>query len=250
MNFPSTIYTTTSTVEHHSDRADSRYPLGTKMEYEDGRMFRYVLVGDTQLVPGDIIQGPAVVANDYDTVVVDSESAVGATTVTVTGESTTAASYYAEGWMHVNKAVSTAAGRGQVYRVKDNVLFATSAGKVITLYDWDPIRQTLAAADEIGLTPNAYRGVLQAPTDTLTCMIVGVAVRDVTDAQYGWVATRGLCAVAATDDLVVGNKASAVLTAAGRVGQADGFIDQTIGVAMGDVATTADFAAVYLTLDN
>ncbi len=227
------------------DTVDKRHSLGTRMEYVDGRKFRYVLVGDTTLVSGDVIQGKAVVANDYDTVVVDSASAVGAYTVTVTGESTTAKDYYADGWMHVVKSAGSFIG--YVYVVKSHVLFAAASGKVITLAE--PLKQIIAAADEIGLTPNPYSGVIQAPQDTLTCRVVGVACTNTTTLRYGWVQSGGLVGINATDDLVVGNKASAVLTAAGSVGAADGNIDHNIGYAMSDVSQSNESAAVFLTID-
>ncbi len=223
---------------------DKRHSLGTRMEYADGRKYRYVRVGTT-LVSGDVVQGKAVVANDYDTVVVDSASAVGAYTVTVTGETTTAKDYYADGFMHVVK--SAGAFIGYTYSVKGHVLFAAEAGKVITLNE--PLKQIIAAADEIGLTPNPYDGVIQAIVNTVTCRIVGVACHNTTTGRYGWVQSGGLAGINATDDMKVGNKASAVLTAAGSVGAADGNIDHNIGYAMSDVSQSNEAAAVWLTID-
>jgi hypothetical protein len=245
MSFPVVIYADYANQPHFEDTSDKRHILGQRMEYADGRKYRYVLVGGTTLVSGNLLQGKSVVALDYDTVVVDSESAAGAFTVTVTGETTTAANYYADGWMHVVK--SAGGFIGYTYMVESHVLFAAAAGKVITLAE--PLKQTIAAADEIGLTPNPYNGVIQAPITTLTSRVVGVACTNTTTAQYGWIQSGGLCGVLATDDLVVGNKASAVLAAAGRVGAADGDIDHNIGYAMSDVSASGEAAAVWLTID-
>ncbi len=244
-DFPGTIYADYGGQAHFEDTTDKRRTLGTRMEYADGRKYRYVLVGGTTLVSGNLLQGKAVVALDYDTVVVDSESIAGATTVTVTGETSTAKDYYADGWMHV---VQSAAGFiGYTYLVKSHVLFATAAGKVITLAE--PLQQTIAASDEIGLTPNPYNGVIQAIITTVTSRIVGVACHNTTTAQYGWIQSGGLCGVLGTDDMKIGNKASAVLGAAGRVGAADGYIDHNVGIAMSDVNATGDAAAIWLTID-
>ena len=224
---------------------DKRHSLGTRMEYVDGRKYRYVCVGGYTLVSGDVIQGKAVVAGDYDTVVVDAAAAVGAYTVIVTGETTTAKDYYADGWMHVVKAA--AAVQGYTYKVKSHVLFAAAPGKVITLAE--PLKQIIAAADEIGLTPNPYDGVIQAPVDTLTCRVIGIACHNTTTLRYGWVQSGGLCGINATDDLKVGNYAAAVLTAAGSVGTPDGNIDHNIGTAMSDVNQSNEAAAVWLMID-
>ncbi len=109
MSFPNIIYADYDLQVQFENTVDKRHSFGQRMEYVDGRKFRYVLAGET-LVSGDVIQGKAVVAADYDTVVLDSASAVGDYTVTVTGESTTAKDYYAEGWMHVNQSAGAFIG--------------------------------------------------------------------------------------------------------------------------------------------
>ncbi len=220
--------------------------FGQRMEYDDGRKFRFAKAGAT-LVVADLIQGKAVVANDYTNMVVDTAAAVGAVDLVFTASSSTAKDYYAEGWVHVNK--SAAGVGGYIYRVKANGLFASASGKTITLESFDPLRQIIAASDEIGVSPNAYNGAIQAPITTLTNRLVGVAVTPITSGNYGWLQTGGICAVNAAVSLIVGNIATAVLAVAGRVGVAIVDIDQTAGIVLSVPDAAGEFAAIFLKLD-
>ncbi len=220
--------------------------FGQRMEYDDGRKFRFAKAGAT-LVVGDLIQGKAVVAADYTNMVMDSAAAVAAVTLTFTATSSTAKDYYAEGWVHVNK--SAAGVGGYIYRVKGNSLFASASGKTITLESWDALRQIVAASDEIGVSPNAYNGAIQAPITTLTNRLVGVAVTPITSGNYGWLQTAGMCAINAATSLIVGNVATAVLGAAGRIGVAIVDIDETVGIVLSVPDAAGEFASIFLKLD-
>lgn len=250
MSFPNIKYASAASRPHtlNTSERENRV-LGQRMDYDDGRKFRFCLAGGTSLVVGKLQEGKPVVTADYTNVVVDVLANVGATSVSVTPTVATAKDYYADGWMHVNK--HAASEGGHVYRVKSNVLFAASSGKIITLYADDAIRAALAVSDEVGFDPNPYNGVVVATQDTLVQRVVGVACTAVTNAQYGWVQTGGMCAIAATNaNLIVGNYASAVLTAAGRCAAADGDIDEHVGIALSVPDAAGEFAAVHLTLDR
>ncbi|KKL28988.1 hypothetical protein LCGC14_2369610, partial [marine sediment metagenome] len=45
MSFPTTIHNTAASREHKNLYDVERFPVGQKMEYEDGRIFRFALVG-------------------------------------------------------------------------------------------------------------------------------------------------------------------------------------------------------------
>lgn len=250
MGFPNTKYASAASRLHTLDTsARENRVLGQKMDYDDGRKFRFALVGGTSLVVGTLLEGKPVVTADYNNVAVDVVAIIGDTQVSVTPTVATAKDYYADGWMHVN---AHAAGTGgYTYRVKGNVLFAAAPSKIVTLYTDDPIRSVLAVSDEVGFTPNPYNGVVIATQDTLVQQVVGVACTAITNAQYGWVQTGGMCAIAATNsNLIVGNSASAVMTAAGRIAAQDGNIDDRIGIALSVPDDAGEFAAVWLTIEK
>lgn len=167
--------------------------LGTYMETDDGRGFRYAKVGALATVPGKVYQGPA-----EDTTNLSpsgglsiSAAAIGATTVTLTSSITLTANALAGGTM----VVVITPGLGQAYKIASNTAVTAAAGMVITLED--PIRVALTTSSKIGLRKNLYDGVVVAPT-TMTNSIVGVAPIVQTAAYYGWLQTHGIASVLQT----------------------------------------------------
>lgn len=247
MSFPKRIRGAPGT--QYEDTTDRRHTLGQSMEIDDGRLFRYVLVGGTALVCGDIIQGKPVVASDYTDVVVDVTAAAGETAISLTTTTTTAKDYYAGGYLHVNDA-AVVAEQGKAYKIKSNVLFANTTGIVVTLESWNPVQTGIAIGDEVGVTPDPYNGVIQAIINTVSNRIVGVAVTANTLTRYGWVQTGGVCGVKSQGSQVVGNITTAILHTAGKCGVASGGLDVTIGDVLSVTATDDEISCVFLTLDN
>lgn len=250
MAYPVVIHADHTSQAHRANTSTKRFDLGQRMVYPDGRKWAYGLAGGTTLIVGDLIQGKAVVAGDYTDVVVDVAAAIGATSLSLTTTTTTAANYYDGGWVHVNK--HTALGDGYTYKVKasgSHAVFAAEAGHVIQLDPDDPIRVALAVNDEVGLVPNAYNGMIQAPITTLTSRVVGVAQTPITNAYYGWVQTWGMSAVNSAASQVVGTNFAAVVAAAGRGGVNASDITHVLGIVMSVPSTAGEFGAVFLMID-
>ena len=252
MSYPVVIHADHTTQAHRANTSDKRHNLGQRMVYPDGRRWAYGLCGGTTLIVGDLIQGKAVVSGDYTDVVVDVAASVGATSLSLTPTTTTAANYYNEGWIHVNKG--TGVEDGYTYKVKatgSHAVFAAEAGHVVQLDPDDPIRVALAVNAEVGLVPNAYNGMIVAPGTTLTGRVIGVAQAPVTNAQYGWVQTWGMAAVNSAASQVIGKRLIAILAAAGRVGveaETDG-TGWIVGQAMSVPTTAGEYGAIFLTLE-
>lgn len=248
MSYPKTIFASSGNLyQCVTNEVTAKYSLGQKMEYEDGRVFRYVKAGGTLLQVGDILEGKSVVSGDYTNLAVDAVTAVGDLTVTFTSATTTAAAYYNGGWMHNNKN-ATSAKAGEVYRIKSSPLLTSGAGDIITLEDLDPIRVALAVLDEIGLTPNPYNGVVEAAT-TPVSMPVGVGVKAITAAYHGWVQTGGMCAIASATSSVIGENFAAVMAAAGRGAVGADYVSPDIGVTLSVPDANDEMCLVYLTMD-
>src|SRR5689334_21727747 len=95
--------------------ATAQYDLGTRGYTRDGRAFRYVLVGASDLVAGEVIQAAAfTVGNSALAVNTTSGVALGATVISVTCASTVAASFYNDGFL----MVASGAGQGLLYQIK------------------------------------------------------------------------------------------------------------------------------------
>ncbi len=248
MAFPNMAFG--SPPKHLVDDATPGAPLGQRMYFADGRRWSYGLVGATTLISGDIIQGKAVISGDYETLVTDVAPAIGDTSVSITTTTTTAAAYYDNGWLHCNLA--TTLFQGECHRLKRtgaNVLFTSGAADIVFLDPVDPIRVAGTTASEIGLVPDEYNGMIIAPSGTLTSRVVGVAQAPITNAQYGYVQTWGMCAVQAAASQIVGNEITAVLGAAGRAGVPAGGVDQVIGVVLSVNSSAGEEGSVFLLIE-
>jgi hypothetical protein len=223
------------------DEANPTHALGDVMHTSDGREYRYVLAGASNLVVGNLIQGPAQDTANQSVVV--AAAAIDATSVTTTGNVTVTANEYAGGYVVVTGEAGT--GRGEVYKIKSHPA-ATAA--VVTLTLEDPITTALSATTQIDLVKNPYSGVIQYPT-TASGAVVGVAVNNITAARYGWIQTRGIAAVLADGALTVGGTVVASNNTAGAVEDGADATDlqAIVGVAATGVATTEN-GAVFLTI--
>ncbi len=250
MSFPNVAHG--SPPKHLVDDANQGAPLGQRMVFADGRRWTYCLVGATTLISGDVLEGKALVSGDYTNLVSDVAPAIGDIQLSITTTVSTAAAYYDGGWMHCNLATTLL--QGQSYRLKAvgaNVLNTSGAGDIFKLDPIDPIRVVGTTASEFGFVPNEYNGVIIATSGTLVSRVVGVAQAPITNAQYGYVQTWGMSAVnSVTTSVVVGNNATAILAAAGRVGIGDGAgIDQTLGIFMSVPTTAGEEASVFLVIE-
>lgn len=170
--------------------ATQKHPLGTRGYTADGRAFRYALAGASDLIAGNSIQSPAIVANHLGTTAV--ASSLGALVQsTALGATAAAANLYAEGYLDVD----TTPGNGYVYTVKDHLAILSSGTGAFNLLPDDGIQVALTTASRVGLLQNLYSGVIQTPITTATGIVVGMAPYIIKATQYGWIQTYGIGAV-------------------------------------------------------
>lgn len=214
--------------------------LGARVSTADGREFVYVKAGGTALVAGKLQQAPAVVAN-HQNIAVAAAAAIGATSVTVTlGATLATANQYAGGTM----TVSDATGEGHIYTIKSHPAADSAASLVLTLDDNDAIRVALDTTSEVCLLPNLYNGVIINPT-TFTNKPVGVAVKNITAAYFGFIQTKGIVAGLNADAaLTVGSAISPSNATAG--GFENGVIAQGfVGSAL-QTGVDTEYRSIYI----
>lgn len=189
------------------------YALGQKAVTADGREFVFVKAGAVALVAGTVLQGPAVLTNHVN--MAPSDTAIGATAITVTpGATAAAANAYANGFM----VASTGPGNGITYRIKSHLAVTASVAFVINLYPEDALLVALTnAASKIDILQCPWNGVVIAPATTLTADIVGVAVTAVDAAGYGWAQTKGPGAVLIAGTPALGLRVASPSAVAGAV---------------------------------
>lgn len=226
----------------YSSSSDPAHAVGEKVETSDGRIFRYCKAGGTALVPGKLQQSSAEDTSNLQDLTCAVNS-IGDTTVTTTSTVTLTANQAAGGYLTIANATL---GLGHTYRIKSHPA-ATAA--VVTFTLAEPIRVATTGTVKIDVIPSPYDGVVVNPT-TPTSGVVGVAVYAVAASEYGWLQTRGPCAVLADGANAV---ASAVVPSNGVAGAvedaaAPGAQGPQVGYSMTGAADT-EYGTVYLTLD-
>ena len=233
----------------YEESATQQYALGTKLVYGDGRIFRYAYNGGVALVKGYMTcsatntancveelqntSGANVEIGDYE-IVVDVTNASGITD-----------DLYAEGTLIVNKAT----GMGDTYKILSCKLLTTTTARLLLE---TPIRTAWDATTEITLLRNRWKEIVVAPT-TLTREPAGVPAIAVTINYYCWVQTGGLVGIYVDtgDTVVAGNNVGSPGThaVAGTCGTQTAGTFPIWGICS-YVATAAETAGIYLTLDS
>ena len=226
--------------------AAQAYPLGTKLEARDGRIWRYCKAGGTQLAAGLMGQSPAIDATLENEVQTGKATNIGDTVISVlvtTASSLTPANL-AGGYM----VVEDVTGEGQYYKI-NTAVWATE-DTVLTVTLDEPIRVATDATSEVSLYPNPWLGIVVAPT-TLTGYCVGVATGVITANHYYWAQRCGPCAMVVDggETVVVGEAAGypATIATPGAVG-ISAVTDPIWGEFMG-VAAAGETALVYLRME-
>lgn len=211
--------------------------LGGKAVTGDGREFRFVLAGATALVPGKLQQAPVETTAWQN--LAAAAAAIGATSIVTTSTVTVAVNAWAGGYV----AVTVTPGQGYLYKIKGNTA-ATAA--VVTIYLDDPIQNVaLTTASRLDIIASPYGSVIVNPA-TATGAPVGVAIFNVTAAQYGWIQTKGPSNVLADGTVTVGTSLVASNAVAGAVEPLAG-VQAAVGLALTGIADT-EYGLVFLNL--
>ena len=220
-----------------------RFPLGTRMVFDDGREFRYARAGATALVAGNLYQSPVPGAN-FDTLAVAVAAALGDTSVEITnGATTIAASDFDEAYM----VTENTGGVGRAYKISSHdVESAGSAQFTVNLASPDGIREALTTSSKVTLIKNPYDDVIIHDSPP-TAIVVGVAVEDTPIAYYGWLQTKGVAAVLIEGTVVIGKRVQPSATTDGAVmpSTSGGDDELTVGKCI-EVAPTTDYGAIDL----
>ena len=206
------------------ENVNQKYPLGTKVTLEDGRIFRYCRNGAVALAAGKTVQSVIVATERDDAINAAAAVAIGATSLVFTAVGTVTKNQFAEGFCHIVNDT----GEGLQYKIKANG--ASTAGVDFTVELYDPIITALAATTDVILSSSQYSGLLLAADDL--SFIIGVPTIPVTALYYFWcqsggvamVLQNGSTGVATTErevyaDVAGGTDGAALSTAGGAVGK-------------------------------
>ena len=213
MSFPNTIAGKYGWEK--DETTDQRHPLGTTMTFVDGRRYKYVEAGGSNIEEGLLVASEAVVNHHDEDLVVATGASAGGTTVSVTLEGTIATeNLYAEGYIFFNLESPSNA---YFYKIKSHPEIASSGTGVITIDEEDGFEEAIVAGtDKAGLIKSPYKDIVVAPA-AVAGRFVGVTVRDLTAGSYGWVQTAGMSVAKIDGTPAVGTLVGASSNHAGQL---------------------------------
>lgn len=230
---------------------DARHDVGTRGSLTDGRVYRYGENRSTAIAVGFLVSSPPI-SVDYDDLATNT-AAVGDTSVTVTpvGSATYVANELTGGFLTINSGTT---GAGNQYRITGHVAIAAATATAINC---EAIRVAFNADTTATVVPNAYGGIVVAPTAVAT--VVGatqilIPVGTDTVPVYSWVQTWGPATVSSTAASdVIGHE---LVKGTGTAGEFFGRVDtagtsdatQMIGTNRLGVTVDSDFTPIFLTL--
>lgn len=227
---------------------DRRWPLGTVGRTEDGRVFRFALMGATAAVAGSLYQATVPVANHVG--LTPTAAAVGATVISVTlGATAISANDYRDGQVSVD--VTTGTSGGITYMIGAHPAVLASGVFAVPLKENHQVQVAIAAtANTVSLYHSEYWKVIVAAT-SYTQRIVGVAPVVIAAASYGWLQTQGPAFVLTQGTVVIAEPVVGSATTAGAcspVAAGGSETTQVIGTCM-HVGATTNFSLIRLSLE-
>ncbi len=225
------------------------FAIGAKMELDDGRIYRYTHAGTTQLEKALMCQSAITPGNWLEIVQTGKAAAIGATVfgILISTGSTFVAHDWDEGWLIVNKVT----GLNEVYSIASHTVHDTDP--FVTILDPGGIRVAFTATSEISIKQNLWKKTIVHPVTTATGSAVGVPAVAIAASSYGWLQTRGPCAmtVDTTDTLVIGEAVGLPGTnaVAGAVGNPTDSIAGNVWGRAISIGAGDETALVYLDLE-
>jgi hypothetical protein len=170
------------------ESATKQEELGTKRSLHDGREFVYAQIGASAIATGKLAM-MADASTNVINVVPDADYAIGAKVIGLTVTSHTAVeNYFEDGYFWVQDGV----GEGQCYQIEASTALSSSTALSVTLKEGLRIAIT-AAGSECSVIQNPAKSVITSVDEEN--FPVGVTVRAMTALYYGWLQTKGRCAV-------------------------------------------------------
>lgn len=177
----------------------------------DGRMFRYVDAGASDITVGNMQLAPAQDTALHDLVVNTALSQD--LSLDITPGSTTALANALVGGIVV---VNDDTGVGFNYRIKSHPAIASTTEFTLQLFD--PIQTAFAAATTVTLVHNNWHGVVEGTS--VTQPGAGVAQDSLTTLLFGWVCSKGHSSCLADTTITVGDEVVAGSSTAGALDSA------------------------------
>lgn len=192
--------------------------LGQSMQFADGRKFRYSRADpSTAVVVGKVYQAAVPAADNTHALITPAAAAVGDRTITVAiGGTAIAANVFRDGFLTVDLVGNT--GFGYMYKLAPHGDVAASTSYTFPLASGSSVQVAIATtASSVSLVRNPYADIVLSAATAPTAMVVGVSVKPIPAAQFGWIQTSGnvMCLVDGT--VVIGQQLIPAITTTGAM---------------------------------
>lgn len=175
--------------------ATQNYPLGYRLAFEDGRVFRYAhfkgAVSQGKLAAADATYSVLTMNGCFcNKASVYSDVSAGVETVYLRNSNVTrthSEDILAGGFLHITDESS----EGYTYKIKSNKFHPDGGGVSVMRIDlYDPIKEAIDSEDSCAITACRFKNVAiyNAGTDDV---LAGVTMADMSAGYYGWVQTWG-----------------------------------------------------------
>lgn len=219
-----------------------QHTLGSVGVTRDGRVYRYAQAGGSNLAAGKLNVAATVDSNVTDKTVARTYDA-GAMQVIIDAGGAITADAYADGTLNINDAT----GEGVSCLVRGNSKTSGAAELTVDLAEEMPVALT-ADVSEASLTKNPWDDIVISVADQAD-MAVGVANVALSTTHYGWVQTRGVCAVLADEAITAGAAVVCGSSVAGAVETMDtDDVVAQVGIAL-VAGVDTEYREVFLTID-
>lgn len=166
----------------YEESSTQKAPLGTRIAFADGRVFRYAKAGATALAAGKFVKAGALTAQVAKSVTTAVSAVPGNKTVTVTTSS--AVTTANDGYL----VISSSTGAGLMYKIDTCAANATTSTSTdFVLYDDVAVALATTSTVDIHYNPYEQCEVVASATD----LVLGVPPIAVTAEYYFWIQTWG-----------------------------------------------------------
>lgn len=231
----------------YSSSANAIADVGQLIWGDNGKAFRYSLVGASALVKGNLLQA-SVQDTTYENMAVGTAGVAGDKYLQITNGTATITSKMFEGGS-INVYTAGTVAIGDEYTIIGVTGTLTTGGALNVWLD-RPLRYAYTTSAKVNMKRSPWSGVIQAPATTQTEMAVGVAIYEIPAAEYGWVQTHGVVSVLSDGStFAVGSDVGTPSGTAGCVTVfAAGTTHQRVGVVR-QAAASAHCITAFLQID-
>tara|TARA_R110000824_G_scaffold53767_4_gene148528 strand:- start:1998 stop:2744 length:747 start_codon:yes stop_codon:yes gene_type:complete len=209
----------------YEESSSQKGPVGTLLELEDGRRFRYARFAAA--AAAGILVAPdesATALAETDNVM--TAAAIGATSVLITTAALDSAVADQFAGCYLN--ITDDAGEGYQYRIKGNN--ADQGSDDVTFELFDGLVVAVSTASDCAILANRWNGVVGATAAT-DFNVSGVTARVMQSGFFGWVQTTGLALILADGSIAVGDNLTLSDGVAGAIQLKDAETEALIGAA-------------------